>query len=179
MFCHSCGGELPKTAKFCPHCGTEVLIKQESHYMKKDSTLSFIINKNRNKTYQREKTGLGQAPLFKKIADIKQSGKKILAISLIVLVTVIAISGNSSNSRCGGGSSSGSSSSGSGSLFFDREEPKKILDCLTCDGDGDCNTCGGYGRESFYAGAGDSVDAVCSTCHGSGNCRTCGGSGKR
>lgn len=171
MFCHGCGNELPETAKFCPKCGAEVVKRQTL-----EKKIHSFVKNEKKEDFKKEQTGIGQVPLFKKIADIKQNGKKILAVACIALVVVVAISGNgnSNSSSSGSGSSSGSSS-----LFSDRSEPKKILDCLTCDGDGDCNTCGGYGRESFYAGAGDSVDAVCSTCHGSGNCRTCGGSGKR
>lgn len=171
MFCHKCGNELPETAKFCPTCGTEVLKKQQTS----EKIHSLVKHKSKADGFRKEQTGIGQVPLFKKIADIKQNGKKVLAVACIALVVVAAISGNGNNRS----SSSSGSSSGSSSFFSDRKEPKKILDCLTCDGDGDCNTCGGYGRENFYAGAGDYVDAVCSTCHGSGDCRTCGGSGKR
>lgn len=48
------------------------------------------------------------------------------------------------------------------------------LDCLTCNGTGDCTKCGG----STYVGFGD-ARAKCNKCHGSGDCTTCGGSGKR
>ena len=48
------------------------------------------------------------------------------------------------------------------------------LDCLTCRGDGDCNSCGGSGNDYFGG-----YRTTCNTCHGSGNCRSCGGSGKR
>lgn len=73
--------------------------------------------------------------------------------------------------QSGGGSSSGSSS-GSGWSPTTPEFSK--LNCLSCDGDGDCNTCGGDG----YTGFG-SAKAGCYTCHGNGKCRACGGSGKR
>lgn len=48
------------------------------------------------------------------------------------------------------------------------------LDCLTCDGSGDCQTCGGDG----YKGIGEAKGG-CNTCKGNGKCRVCGGSGKR
>lgn len=48
------------------------------------------------------------------------------------------------------------------------------LDCLTCRGDGDCNSCGGSGYVYFGM-----TRTACSTCNRSGNCRACGGSGKR
>ncbi len=51
-------------------------------------------------------------------------------------------------------------------------------DCLTCGGDGDCNSCNGYGTIERYS-PGGSVTSNCPYCYGSGNCRTCGGSGKR
>ena len=73
-----------------------------------------------------------------------------------------------------GGSSSGVPDS-NGPFIPDHSK----LDCLTCGGDGDCNTCNGYGKVERYAGAGDYVTASCTSCYGSGNCRTCGGSGKR
>ena len=70
--------------------------------------------------------------------------------------------------------------SGSSSVSIGKPyERKKVLDCLTCGGDGDCPKCNGYGTQENYAGAGDYVTSVCSTCHGSRTCRTCGGSGKR
>ena len=171
MFCHNCRHELPKGAKFCPKCGTEILIKQETK-RKNASTLSFIIKKNRKNTQKKEQTGLGQVPLFRQITNMKQNAKRILVIAGAALVLLVMFSNS-------GSTDSGGNSGGSSSFFSNRTEKPGILDCLTCDGDGDCNTCGGYGRENFYAGAGDYVDAVCSTCHGSGNCRTCGGSGKR
>lgn len=74
-------------------------------------------------------------------------------------------------------------SRGSGSLFSGSDGPyiphHSKLDCLTCGGDGDCNTCRGYGKVERYAGGGDTITSNCSSCYGSGNCRTCGGSGKR
>ena len=48
------------------------------------------------------------------------------------------------------------------------------LNCLTCKGDGDCNSCGGSGVD-YYGG----YKTKCNTCRGSGKCRACGGSGKR
>jgi len=79
------------------------------------------------------------------------------------------------------GESSGKKSGSSG--IFGSNSPfipnHSKLNCLTCGGDGDCNTCNGYGKVKRYAGAGDYVTASCTSCYGSGNCRTCGGSGKR
>lgn len=77
---------------------------------------------------------------------------------------------------------SGSSGQGGGGLFddiFDNDNEPYIpdhskLDCLTCRGDGDCNSCGGTGID-YYG----SHKTKCNTCYGSGNCRSCNGSGKR
>ncbi len=76
---------------------------------------------------------------------------------------------------------SSSSSKSSWSIFDDDDDSGTYipdhakLNCLTCGGDGDCNTCNGYGEWRRY----NSVVSTCNTCNGSGNCRTCGGSGKR
>ena len=70
------------------------------------------------------------------------------------------------------------SSGGGGGVLDGGREPFRPdhskLDCLTCNGTGDCKTCGG----STYVGFGD-ARAKCNTCRGSGDCRTCGGTGKR
>ena len=72
--------------------------------------------------------------------------------------------------------STGASGGGGGTIdhngIFIPDHSK--LQCLTCDGDGDCNTCGG----TTYVGFGD-ARAKCGTCRGSGDCRVCGGSGTR
>lgn len=72
--------------------------------------------------------------------------------------------------------STGASGGGGGTIgpdgIFIPDHSK--LQCLTCDGDGDCNSCGG----STYVGFGD-ARAKCGTCRGTGDCRTCGGSGTR
>jgi len=77
-------------------------------------------------------------------------------------------------------SSESSSSSGgsSGSWDHDSKDPfvpeHSKLNCLTCKGDGKCNSCGGSGVD-YYGTA----KTKCNTCRGSGNCKSCGGSGKR
>lgn len=53
------------------------------------------------------------------------------------------------------------------------------LDCLTCNGSGDCTECGGYGTIKRYNGDGDYIDSSCPQCNGGRKCRTCNGSGKR
>ncbi len=72
----------------------------------------------------------------------------------------------------------GSSGGGGGGGTVDFEDDDlpdhSKLQCLTCDGDGDCNKCGG----STYIGYGD-ARAKCDRCRGTGDCRTCGGSGTR
>lgn len=75
-------------------------------------------------------------------------------------------------SKGGGGGSGGGSSGGGGYDPYVPDHSK--LQCLTCRGDGDCNTCGGDG----YTGFGD-AKAGCRSCHGDGDCNTCGGSGTR
>lgn len=172
MFCHSCGNELPEKAKFCPKCGTEVIQKKIENKVEANS------HKGEEKTYQ----GSPSDNLAQTAGKLKEKSRSMLLTGLVacaILIVGIQIfgGGSSSSSSSSGGSSSGGSYS---SDIFDHDyEPPKVLDCLTCGGDGDCNTCGGYGHENVYAGAGDYVESLCRTCYGSGNCRTCGGSGKR
>ena len=70
----------------------------------------------------------------------------------------------------------GSSGGGGGTTDFEGGglPDHSRLQCLTCDGDGDCNKCGG----STYVGYGD-ARAKCDRCRGTGNCHTCGGTGTR
>ncbi|MBE6878515.1 MAG: hypothetical protein E7488_05040 [Ruminococcaceae bacterium] len=65
---------------------------------------------------------------------------------------------------------------GGGTIDFEDDDlpDHSKLQCLTCDGDGDCTKCGG----STYIGYGD-ARAKCDRCKGTGDCRTCGGSGTR
>ncbi len=71
-----------------------------------------------------------------------------------------------------GSSGSGSSSSGSsGSNNTSR------LECLFCNGSGDCSTCGGDGYR--YSFAMDNERLNCYRCNTSGNCTYCGGTGRR
>ena len=160
MFCHSCGSEVPEKAKFCPKCGTAVVEKK--------------VEKKIDKVYQGTPTeGLTQAA-----NRFKEKTRNVVLVALVVCAVIIA----GVQMFGGGNSSSGGSSSGgsySSDIFDHDYEPPKVLDCLTCGGDGDCTTCNGYGTEEIYAGAGDYVTGTCRTCHGSRNCRTCGGSGKR
>lgn len=115
----------------------------------------------------------------KNVRAAKREKRKKIKIVLVVLVVALALW--VVQSFASGVGSSGSLSSGGSSLsiFNHNYESKKVLDCLTCGGDGDCPKCNGYGTQSNYAGAGDYVDSVCSRCHGSRKCPTCGGSGKR
>lgn len=165
MFCHSCGNELPEKAKFCPKCGTEVVEKK----------VEIGTSKSENRKYQGSPTdGLTQAA-----HRFKEKSRNVVLAALVVcaiVITGVQLFGGGNSSSSEGSSSGGSYSS---DIFDHDYEPPKVLDCLTCGGDGDCNTCGGYGKENIYAGAGDYVDSLCRTCYGSGNCRTCGGSGKR
>ncbi|MBQ9108686.1 MAG: hypothetical protein IJY02_01500 [Oscillospiraceae bacterium] len=58
--------------------------------------------------------------------------------------------------------------------LYNHTPPASKLKCLTCDGDGDCNTCGGSGYKRIGG-----AKAGCNTCRGNGKCRACGGSGTR
>ena len=58
--------------------------------------------------------------------------------------------------------------------LYNHTPPASKLKCLSCDGDGDCNTCGGDGYKNIGG-----AKAGCNTCRGNGKCRTCGGSGTR
>ncbi|MBP0962976.1 MAG: zinc-ribbon domain-containing protein [Oscillospiraceae bacterium] len=73
-------------------------------------------------------------------------------------------------------SSSGSNSGGVPDVSgtYDHTPPASKLKCLTCKGDGDCNTCGGSGYKRIGG-----AKAGCTTCRGNGKCRTCHGSGTR
>ena len=71
-----------------------------------------------------------------------------------------------------------SSEGGGGGIFTSGREPFRPdhskLDCLTCDGTGDCDECGG----AIYVYVGG-TRTRCNDCRGTGDCLTCGGSGKR
>ena len=79
------------------------------------------------------------------------------------------------------GGSSGSSGSSGGSGGGDYVAPgydpyipdASKLQCLTCHGDGDCNSCGGSGYKFK-----NDIRSDCTRCTG-GNCPACGGSGTR
>ena len=83
--------------------------------------------------------------------------------------------GSSSSSGSGGGSSGGGS--GGGDYVAPGYDPyipdASKLQCLTCHGDGDCNSCGGYGYKFK-----NDIRSDCTRCTG-GNCPACGGSGTR
>jgi len=155
MFCHKCGTQLAEKARFCQACGTPVV----------------SLDKQTPAGTQRGK-----------VQKNRSSGSSSLKLKAFILVMVVVVGffkvQNVLGYFGGGGSDSGSSVGSSVSVGKHRE-PQKILDCLTCDGDGDCPDCNGYGTQENYAGAGDYVTSVCSTCHGSRTCRACGGSGKR
>ena len=79
-------------------------------------------------------------------------------------------------------SNANTGSGGGGDDWFDNDSGYEIpehskLDCLTCDGTGDCRKCGGDGEVQYYGQ--ESEWSKCPTCHGSGDCTRCGGSGKR
>ena len=72
----------------------------------------------------------------------------------------------------------GEKTDGGGLIVGNDREPFRPdhsrLDCLSCNGSGDCDECGGA-LYVYYGGN----RAKCGTCKGTGDCRTCGGSGKR
>ena len=71
---------------------------------------------------------------------------------------------------------SGNSSSNSNSGSQNSVQSK--LDCIACDGSGDCQTCGGDGY--LWSSAADTENRICYSCHTNrGKCSTCRGSGKR
>ena len=87
----------------------------------------------------------------------------------------------SDETTAGGNSGSGNSGNGSGSGGGDYVAPgydpyipdASKLQCLTCHGDGDCNSCGGSGYKFK-----NDIRSDCTRCTG-GNCPACGGSGTR
>ncbi|MBR5559747.1 MAG: zinc-ribbon domain-containing protein [Oscillospiraceae bacterium] len=154
MFCHKCGTQLAENAQFCQACGTPVAIPG-------------VAEPNKGKKAKQKNSTNGLSTKM-----------KVLILAAVVIVGFIKV--QNIFGLFGGGSSGSSSGGSSSSISIGKPyERKKILDCLTCDGDGDCPKCDGYGTQENYAGAGDYVTSVCSTCHGSRTCRTCGGSGKR
>lgn len=85
-------------------------------------------------------------------------------------------SGGSSNSSSSGNSGNGSGSGGGDYVApgYDPYIPDASkLQCLTCHGDGDCNSCGGSGYKFK-----NDIRSDCTRCTG-GNCPACGGSGTR
>ena len=87
--------------------------------------------------------------------------------------------GNSSGGNSGSSNSSSGNGGGSGggdyvAPGYDPYIPDASkLQCLTCHGDGDCNSCGGSGYK--YK---NDIRSDCTRCTG-GNCPACGGSGTR
>lgn len=72
------------------------------------------------------------------------------------------------------GNSSSDSNSGSGS----DKDSQSYLDCMTCDGSGKCQRCGGSGY--LWSSAADTKNRDCPKCaFNKGKCSTCHGSGKR
>ena len=75
------------------------------------------------------------------------------------------------------GSSGNSGGSGGGDYVAPGYDPyipdASKLQCLTCHGDGDCNSCGGSGYKFK-----NDIRSDCTRCTG-GNCPACGGSGTR
>lgn len=76
-----------------------------------------------------------------------------------------------------GGGNSGSSGNSGGDYVAPGYDPyipdASKLQCLTCHGDGDCNSCGGSGYKFK-----NDIRSDCTRCTG-GNCPACGGSGTR
>ena len=87
----------------------------------------------------------------------------------------------SGETTAGGNNSSGNSGNGGGSGGGDYVAPgydpyipdASKLQCLTCHGDGDCNSCGGSGYKFK-----NDIRSDCTRCTG-GDCPACGGSGTR
>jgi len=99
-----------------------------------------------------------------------EGGVELTLEGLVAAPFNLAENSEHTETRIGSSSSSGSSSSDYDPNVADFAR----LDCLTCRGDGDCNSCGGSGNDYFGG-----YRTKCNTCYGSGNCRSCGGSGKR
>ena len=155
MFCHKCGIQLAEKARFCQACGTPVVSLSERN----------LVDTKKERVQKNHKNSSGSAML------------KVFILVLVVVVGFFKVQNIVGYFDVGGADSS--SSSGYSVSVGKHREPKKVLDCLTCGGNGDCPDCNGYGTQENYAGAGDYVTSVCSTCHGSRTCRACGGSGKR
>ena len=71
-------------------------------------------------------------------------------------------------------------SGGSGSISYDDDDDDdtSVLDCVFCDGTGECSNCGGDGYVYSYAlGERDKVN--CTKCSATGRCWYCNGTGKR
>ena len=85
-----------------------------------------------------------------------------------------AAGGSSGSSGSSGGSSGGSGGGDYVAPGYDPYIPDASkLQCLTCHGDGDCNSCGGSGYKFK-----NDIRSDCTRCTG-GNCPACGGSGTR
>lgn len=91
--------------------------------------------------------------------------------------TILNNLNNSDKDESGSGSSGSSGGSGGGDYVAPGYDPyipdASKLQCLTCHGDGDCNSCGGYGYKFK-----NDIRSDCTRCTG-GNCPACGGSGTR
>lgn len=118
-----------------------------------------------------DRTGSTESLLYFYIeVDNGEGGIALTLEGLVAAPFNLAENSEHTSTHSGSSSSSGSSS---GSPDPNVAEHSR-LDCLTCRGDGDCNSCGGSGNDYFGG-----YRTKCTTCYGSGNCRSCGGSGKR
>ena len=158
MFCHNCGNELPKVAKFCPKCGTEAKVK--------------IIEKN---------TGLVQ--VTKRFKEMSRN--KVLVALLVCAIIIVGVQvfggGNDSNSGDYSNYSNYSNynDDDDDDYHYNYNHEEHMVNCTSCFGSGECNGCDGSGTDTVYVGGTSYLTHNCNYCNGSGKCRICGGDGKR
>ena len=197
MFCHNCGNELPKVAKFCPKCGTEAKVKkiEKNTGMKSSNKVS--------KGYQ----GSPSDSLVQVTRRFKEMSKNkvlvaLLACAIIIVGVQVFGGGNGSNSGDYSNYNDGDGDGISGyddkhfiihgSDFKDDDDDdddddyhynynheEHMVNCTSCFGSGECNGCDGSGTDTVYVGGTSYLTHNCNYCNGSGKCRICGGDGKR
>ena len=112
------------------------------------------------------------ADVFVSIQKNTDSKYTAIAIEFSDDLKVTDLGDRASNAQILSPGGSGGSGSSGGSSF----NPTSRVQCGTCNGTGNCQTCGGDGY--LYSSASKKEDRNCTSCHPNrGRCRSCGGDG--
>ncbi len=178
MFCHSCGNEVPEKAKFCPECGTEVIVK------KVEKKVEARAPKNVSKVYK-------EAPsdnLVRATQNFKGISRNKVLVALLagaIIIVGVQVFGGGGSSSSGGYSNDDyydkdyQNNKDDDDYNYNYKHEEHMVTCTSCFGSGECNGCDGSGKDSVFVGGTSYITHNCNYCFGSGKCRICGGDGKR